>query len=87
VNSPSAIDNLQKLIDAFSRSIDVDQRDDILRAQYRQTKGWDSVAHMRLVGEIEAEFDVMLDTDDVIAMSSFDKARQILTRYDVQLES
>lgn len=42
---------------------------------------WDSVAHMALVAAIESAFDIMLDTDDVIDMSSFAKAREILARY------
>ncbi len=77
--------NLDKLVDAFRRTIDLDDRNAVLQARYRQTHGWDSVAHMRLIGEIEAEFGVMLDTDDVIGMSSFEKACEILTRYAVQL--
>ena len=28
-------------------------------------------------------FDVMLDTDDIIDMSSFIKAQEILTKYDI----
>jgi acyl carrier protein len=32
---------------------------------------WDSVAHMAIIAEIEDVFDIMIDTDDVIGMSSF----------------
>ena len=45
---------------------------------YGITEGWDSVAHMALIAEIEGAFRVMLSTDDVIDMSSFEKAREIL---------
>jgi len=51
--------------------------------RYQQTTGWDSLAHMALVGELEDAFEIMLDTDDVIAMSSFDEALKILARYGV----
>jgi len=36
------------------------------RLGIRKTPGWDSVAHMRLVAEIESAFDIMMDTEDVI---------------------
>jgi acyl carrier protein len=78
--------NFEKLVDAFRRSIEIDDPDDVVRAQYRETKGWDSVAHMRLVGEIEAEFDLMLETDDVLDLGSFDKACEVLTRHNVHIE-
>ncbi len=42
--------------------------------------------HMQLVGEIEDTFDIMLDTDDVIGMSSYPVARQILAKYGVELD-
>ena len=50
---------------------------------YRGIPEWDSVAHMQLVGEIEDSFDIMLETDDVISMSSYPIAKDILTRYGV----
>lgn len=52
---------------------------------YRGIPEWDSVAHMQLVGEIEDTFDIMLETDDVIDMSSFVKAKEILGKYGVEL--
>ena len=50
---------------------------------YRGIPEWDSVAHMQLVGEIEDAFDIMLETDDVIDMSSFIKAKEILGKYGI----
>jgi len=51
--------------------------------EYNSIPQWDSVAHMQLVAALEEAFDIMLDTDDIIDMSSVAKARQILTKYDV----
>jgi acyl carrier protein len=47
---------------------------------YTSIKAWDSVGHMALVAALEAEFGVMLDTDEIIALSTVAKAREILTR-------
>ena len=40
---------------------------------------------MQLVSTIETAFDLMLDTDDVIGMSSYDKAKEIVRKYGVAL--
>lgn len=53
---------------------------------YNSIDAWDSVAHMRLVAELEDNFDIMLDTDDIIDMSSVAVARQILEKYGVEFE-
>ncbi|GGN26703.1 acyl carrier protein [Shewanella putrefaciens] len=44
---------------------------------------WDSVAHMGLIAQLEDAYDVLLDTDDIIDMSSVGKARVILAKYGV----
>jgi len=49
--------------------------------------GWDSVAHMALVAAIERTFDVMIDTKDVIGLSSFSKAKEILAKYGTAFQS
>lgn len=43
--------------------------------------GWDSVSHMVLISAIEDKYDIMLDVDDVIALSSFNKCVEILSKY------
>ena len=50
---------------------------------YRSIPEWDSVAHMQVVAEIEDAFDIMLEIDDVIGMSSFEVTKSILTHYGV----
>lgn len=50
---------------------------------YNSVKEWDSTAHMILVAALEDRFDIMLDTDDIIDMSSVAKAKAILIKYGV----
>jgi acyl carrier protein len=38
---------------------------------------------MILIAELEDQFDVMLDTDDIIDMSSVGKAKEILGKYEL----
>lgn len=75
--------SMEKLKGAFVNVLGVNPDDDFESMAYGQTPGWDSVAHMSLIAEIETAFDIMLATDDVIGMSSFPKAKEIVARNGV----
>lgn len=70
----------EKLRRAFVEALGIPADTDFENLTYRGIEQWDSVAHMQLVAEIESAFGVMLETDDVIGLSSYPKAREILTR-------
>jgi acyl carrier protein len=74
----------QRLEEAFSRALGLDRWTVFDSLAYGNTKQWDSVAHMALVAEIENSFDIMMDTDDVIDLSSFPKAKVILGKYGIE---
>ena len=76
--------NQEKLVKVFAESLGV--KEDVItdELQYNSIPEWDSVAHMSLVAELEEAFDIMLDTDDIIDMSSPAKAKEILAKYDVE---
>jgi acyl carrier protein len=78
------MNNNEKLQQAFATSLGIEQssvKDDL---SYNGIAQWDSTAHMILIAELENEFNVMLDTDDIIDMSSVAKAKEILAKYDVE---
>jgi acyl carrier protein len=70
-----------KLKTIFAESLDIDQSIVTDNLRYAEIPQWDSVAHMALMAYIEVGFDIMIDTEDVIDMSSFEKAKQIVTKY------
>ncbi|MGE7999161.1 acyl carrier protein [Lysinibacillus sp. NPDC093190] len=78
--------NLKKLQQIFAQSLEIDIVQVVDELTYNSIPEWDSVAHMALVAEIEDGFDIMLDTDDVLDMSSFAKAKEILAKYDIEVE-
>lgn len=52
---------------------------------YQSIKQWDSVGHMSLMASLEEKFDIMMDADDIIDFSSFDRGKEILKKYDVEI--
>jgi acyl carrier protein len=78
-----SIDLLKKV---FTESLGLTHEADWDNLAYRGIEEWDSVAHMQLVGEIEDAFDVMLETQEVIAMSSFTEAVRILRQHGADVD-
>ena len=74
--------NLTRL---FVDTLNLGPEVDVEVLKYNSIKAWDSVAHMALVAALETEFDVMLDTDDVLDLSSFKKCVEILGKYDLEI--
>ena len=77
-------DSEQKLRRAFASALNMSEESINETMQYASSPGWDSVAHMALVATLDSTFDIMLDTDDVLDLSSYAKAREILQKYGVQ---
>jgi acyl carrier protein len=80
-----SMENNERLYSAFSKALAIDRMKVSDELAYNSIPEWDSVAHMALVAEIELVFDIMLDTDDIIDMSSVGKAKTILAKYDVTI--
>ena len=73
-----------KLKEVFVRSLGITPEHRFEDLKYRGLDAWDSVAHMQLVSALEEAFDIMLETNDVIDMSSYEKSKQILAKYGVR---
>lgn len=78
------MNNEQKLREIFAESLGIELSQVTDELAYNTIPEWDSIAHMALISEIDDVFDTMLDTDDVLDMSTFAKAKEILTKYDVE---
>lgn len=75
--------NLEKYKNVFCETFQIEatQLDGL---SYQAIPLWDSVGHMGLVAALEQEFDIMMETDDIIDLSSYEKGKEILTtKYDL----
>ncbi len=78
------MNNLEKYDAAFIEALEV-EKVQLGGLEYQQIPSWDSVGHMGLVAAIEDAFDIMMDTDDIIDLSSYEKGKEILAKnYNIE---
>lgn len=70
-----------KIDSAFRTALKLPDSVDLTEVEYHSTPGWDSVGHMALVALLEQEFDCMLDMDDILEMSNYEKVTSIMGKY------
>lgn len=76
--------NLEKYNQAFIDSFEITE-DQLPGLKYQDIQAWDSVGHMGLISALEDAFDIMMDTDDIIDLSSYEKGKEILSKnYDIE---
>ena len=73
------MNNLEKYNQAFMNAFEIEE-DQLPGLKYQDIEAWDSVGHMQLVAELEDAFDIMMDTDDIIELSSYEKGKEILEK-------
>ena len=69
--------NEKKLIEIISSFIGVAKEkisDDI---SYESTMSWDSITHLKMVSEIEDEFNIEFEIDEIISMEDIGKIKKI----------
>lgn len=76
--------NLEKYNAAFVESFGVTE-DQLPGLAYQAIDAWDSVGHMQLIAALEEEFDIMFDTDDIIDFNSYEKGKEFMVKYKVEL--
>lgn len=78
------MDNLVKYNKAFIETFNINESK-LEGLKYQEIEAWDSVGHMQLIAELEDEFDIMFDTDDIIEFSSYEKGKELLRNYEIEM--
>jgi len=77
--------NLQKYDNTFVEIFNVTEHDLNSTMVYQSIQAWDSVGHMSLIAVIESVFDIMFEMDDILDFSSYEKGKEILKKYDIEV--
>lgn len=51
--------------------------------KYQDILEWDSVGHMGLMASLEEAFKIEMEIDDIIDFSSYQKGKDILSKYNI----
>ena len=79
------MNNLEKYNEAFTTTFEINE-DKLPGLKYQDIAAWDSVGHMSLIAALEDSFDIMMETDDIIDLSSYEKGKEILAKDDYGVE-
>ena len=79
-----AMSRIEQYENVFASTFNI-PREELKNLKYQDIQAWDSVGHMSLIAALEKSFGVTLDTDDIIDFSSFEKGKDILKKYGVEL--
>ena len=77
--------NLEKYTNVFTAAFGVTP-EQAATLKYQDIQAWDSVGHMQLIAELEDTFDIMMDTDDIIDFSSYEKGTELLAKTEYGVE-
>lgn len=77
--------NLEKYNKIFEEVFLVGEDD--LKAGFdnESVENWDSVRQLSLTTALEDEFDIMFDAEDILALTSYEKGKEILKKYEIEL--
>ena len=78
--------NLEKYNEAFIENFDI-SKEELLKEnlKYNTIEEWDSIGHMGLMSALEDAFDISLETEDIIEFSDYEKGKEILKKYEVEI--
>ncbi len=76
--------NLQKYNAVFTSLFDVSEEQLNSEFTFGVAPGWDSLAHMELIAQLEDVFDIMLETDDITHFGGYENGKEILSKYGVE---
>ena len=79
------MENLEKLQNVFTEVFNVDAS--VLNDEFGKdtVEACDSVHQLNIIAQLEEEFDLLLEPEDIMACTSFAKAKEILRKNDVEI--
>jgi len=79
------MNNLEKYNNAFIEVFGVEES--ALGSNFNKDSvdGWDSVHQLNIIALLEESFDIMLDPEDIMELTSYEKGKELMAKYEVEL--
>lgn len=77
--------NIEKYNNAFVEVFGVEES--LLGANFNKDSvdGWDSVHQLNIIALLEESFDIMFDPEDIMELTSYEKGKELIAKYEVEL--
>ena len=69
---------LKKYKQIFAKVFSLKENYNFDSLKYQDIPEWDSIGHMTLISKLEEEFNISMETDDIVSFDSFKKGIEIL---------
>ncbi|MCH5275687.1 MAG: acyl carrier protein [Lachnospiraceae bacterium] len=79
------MDNLNKYNKIFCELFLLPEGFNTETVKLNETDGWDSVGHMGLITALEDDFNIMLETEDILNLVSYQDGIEILKKYGIEI--
>jgi acyl carrier protein len=76
--------NLEKYNTMFLETFDVSW-ESLPTLQYKVSPEWDSIAFVNLIALTETTFGIVLEADDALGFTSYEKGKAILLKYHINM--
>ena len=76
--------NLDKYDKVFSEVMSVPS-ESLFNLKFKESENWDSVGHMTLIAALEDAFDIFLEVDDMMDITSYVQGKDVLAKYGIEL--
>ena len=77
----------EKLRNCFCQALGISPDLVTENLSYNTISEWDSVGHMGMIAAVEETFNITMETDDIVDLSSYTKGKEILHKYGVNVEA
>tara|TARA_B110000208_G_C11441755_1_gene311084 strand:+ start:64 stop:330 length:267 start_codon:yes stop_codon:yes gene_type:complete len=85
IEKENIVNNRKKYNQVFAGTFNLEKNSIIDGLEYNSIPAWDSVGHMSMIAELEETFNVMLEMDEIIDFSSFNKGIEILGKHGIEI--
>lgn len=73
---------MDKIKKIFCEALSVQESEVNDETSYNSFAPWDSLKHLELISKLEEEYGVEIKMDDIIAMESLGKIKEIMQKYE-----
>lgn len=70
-----------RIVEIFSQVLEIPSDEIVDTVALNDNPSWDSLRHLQLVSELETEFGIELELDDIYSMTNLGMVRKVVNKY------